>query len=198
MQKTGVIILAAGGSKRLGRAKQLLEFRDQSLLANIVKSTLDLIDVFPLVVTGSGKEVMEDLLMPFGILSVFNDDWESGMGTSIKTGLKKLTELNPDIDSCLFAVCDQPFVTTELLRKLISSFQQNEKGIVAAYYNGTLGTPALFDKRYFNELLLLKSDEGAKRLILRHTGDLTLIPFAEGSIDIDTQDDYLKLINAER
>ena len=69
------------------------------------------------------------------------------------------------------------------------------KGIVASFYAETLGTPVLFNKKYFNELLNLKGQEGAKKIINRFLDDTASIPFEKGYIDIDTEVDYNKLIS---
>ena len=88
-------------------------------------------------------------------------------------------------------LCDQPFVDAQLLRQLIPA--NSTKSITACAYNGAIGPPAFFDDYYFPELLLLKGNEGAKKLILKHRAHVITIPFLLGSVDIDTGEDFENL-----
>lgn len=93
------------------------------------------------------------------------------------------------------AVCDQPFVTSAVFENLISESKKTGKEIAASAYSETLGTPVLFHKKYFPELLALKGKEGAKKLIKKYAEDVVAVPFEKGNIDIDTEEDYNQLIS---
>ena len=95
-------------------------------------------------------------------------------------------------------VCDQPYVTSTLLHQLIAERIKTNKSIIACSYQDTLGTPVLFDKRYFEALCTLKGDEGAKKFILKNVKEVASISFDLGSIDIDTKDDYKQLLASEK
>ncbi|MFC4390826.1 nucleotidyltransferase family protein [Flavobacterium quisquiliarum] len=192
--KTGIIILAAGNSSRLGRPKQLLEYKESTLLKNTIFEALKVENVFVLVVTGANHETIEKELNFPEIRICLNTDWQNGMSSSIVKGLSELLNLNPDCEQCIFAVCDQPFVTSSIFENLIKEHQITQKGIVASAYSETLGTPVLFHKKYFKELLDLQGQEGAKKLIKKYAEDIASISFEKGSIDIDTEEDYNKLI----
>lgn len=191
---TGIIILAAGNSSRLGYPKQLLFYKDETLLQHIMAEASILPDVVVIVVTGANHELIEKDI-DFKVEIAFNSDWELGMSSSISTGLKKLLESYPEMEKCIFTVCDQPFVSHSIFENLIDKYQKTGKGIVASSYAETLGTPVLFNKKYFNELLNLKGQEGAKKIINRFLDDTASIPFEKGNIDIDTEVDYNKLIS---
>ena len=92
-------------------------------------------------------------------------------------------------------LADQPYVTTTLLDHLIATHQATGKRIVACTYGDSFGTPALFHKSIFPEFLQLKGDAGAKSIIQHHFNDAAFIPFPEGSIDVDTAEDYQQLIS---
>ena len=92
-------------------------------------------------------------------------------------------------------VCDQPFVDEQLLNNIAQTKSESGKGIVASSYKDTLGTPVLFNKTYFPELLALQGQEGAKKLIFKHKEDVAAVPFPLGYFDIDTAEDYNSLIN---
>jgi len=193
--KIGIIILAAGNSSRLGRPKQLLEYKESTLLKNTVSEALKVENSFVIVVTGSNHDLIEKELNLPEITFSFNSDWENGMSSSIVNGIKELLFLNPKCEQCVLAVCDQPFVSSLIFENLIKEHHTAQKGIVASAYSETLGTPVLFHKKYFQDLLELKGQEGAKKLIKKYAEDVVSVLFEKGNIDIDTEEDYFKLIS---
>ena len=193
--KIGIIILAAGNSSRLGRPKQLLEYKESTLLKNTVSEALKVENSFIIVVTGSNHDLIEKELNLTDITFAFNSEWENGMSSSIVKGISELLLLNPKCEKCILAVCDQPFVTHTVFENLITQANKTKKGIAASAYSETLGTPVLFHKKYFHELLELKGQEGAKKLIKKYTEDVVSVFFEKGNIDIDTEEDYFKLIS---
>ncbi|WP_394776101.1 NTP transferase domain-containing protein [Flavobacterium sp.] len=192
---TGIVILAAGNSSRLGQPKQLLSYKNTSLLKNTISQASLVQNAVIVVVTGANQELVEKEITTSKTTTIFNPGWESGMSSSISKGLTELLRLYPKIEKCIFAVCDQPFVTTTIFEDLISEHNKTNNGIVASTYSDTLGTPVLFHKKYFNELLELKGQEGAKKIINKFRDDTVSISFEKGNIDIDTEEDYLKLIS---
>ena len=198
MEKYGLVILAAGGSARMGSPKQLLKYKEQSLLNNIAHIAVELKNVIPLVVVGAKSELMIQDLSGIEIDIFVNKDWADGMSTSIKTGLAKIIDINPLIEACIFVVCDQPFVSLQLLQSLINKYEQAQKGIIACEYDGIIGTPVLLTKEYFTQLNLLTQEEGAKKIVKQNPNNLAIIKFINGEIDIDTKEDYKKLIDAFR
>ncbi|UPZ15001.1 nucleotidyltransferase family protein [Flavobacterium humidisoli] len=193
--KIGIIILAAGNSSRLGRPKQLLEYKESTLLKNTVSEALKVENSFVIVVTGSNHDLIEKKLHLSEITFSFNSDWENGMSSSIANGIKQLLLLNPKCEQCVLAVCDQPFVSSLIFENLIKEHHTAQKGIVASAYSETLGTPVLFHKKYFQDLLELKGQQGAKKLIRKYAEDVVSVLFEKGNIDIDTEEDYFKLIS---
>lgn len=192
---TGIIILAAGNSSRLGQPKQLLPYKHDTLLQHIIEEAAVLSNAVVIVVTGFNHELIAKKIDSSEIKTTFNPDWELGMSSSINKGLNKTLQLYPEIEKCIFAVCDQPFVSHFIFENLIDVYHKTKKGIIASSYAETLGTPVLFDKKYFSELLNLKGQEGAKKIINRFLEDTASVPFEKGEIDIDTEEDYNKLIS---
>ena len=125
---------------------------------------------------------------------VHNPEWEEGMASSIRHGLSYLTENLQNITSVIFMVCDQPFVSVELLHNLIVEQEKTLKSIVASYYSEIAGTPVLFDKSIFPELMELTGDIGARKIIARHKDNLAAVAFPLGNVDMDTAEDYRKLM----
>jgi molybdenum cofactor cytidylyltransferase len=216
MHNIGAVILAAGESSRLGQPKQLLQFRGKSLLRRAVDGANEAGCSPIVVVLGSGTQTavyahrrgwlasesgkhdqmsgsMEGQLMGSPARIVKNQNWRAGIGTSIRAGVQSLIDNNDDVTAIIVLACDQPFVDVGMIKQLIRIRKKTNKPIVAASYSGTLGIPALFDRSCFKELLALRSDRGAKPLILRDQERVATFQFPAGSVDIDTPADYEKL-----
>lgn len=191
---TDIVILAAGASTRLGRPKQLLPLQGKTLLQHAVQSALA-ITTQPVVVTGANADQLVAGLNNNQVQVVFNPEWQQGIASSIHCGLQALLNRTPAPDQVIFMVCDQPFVTAELLLELVNERQNTHKPMVASAYGGTLGIPALFDKSMFAQLLDLQGDTGAKKLIMEHPDDVAAVNFPEGDIDVDTEQEYEEVVN---
>lgn len=191
--KTGILILAAGNSSRLGQPKQLLQFNGKSLLSHVVSQALEITPAV-VVVTGSKNEEIEKEIHDLKAFVAENPNWQDGMGSSINSGLKKLLDNFPTIENVIISVCDQPFIEASVFLELISKQKDSQKSIVASAYSNTLGTPVLFTKKYFPDLITLSGNEGAKKLLNKFREDVAQINFEKGAIDIDTIEDYEQLI----
>lgn len=195
--KYGILILAAGNSTRMGQPKQLLAYQDSTLLLHAVDESTQLAESAVTVVTGASKGSVEEQLAGRDIRIVYNPDWETGMGSSIRAGITDFLETYSSIEAIMITVCDQPFLTRDILLSLIDGYLETDKGIIASAYEDTIGTPVLFSARYFIELMNLQGQEGAKKIIREHIDDVATKPFPRGGIDIDTQEDYRKLSSDE-
>ncbi len=147
-----------------------------------------------MVVTGASRKIVESELNTDHILIRYNGDWQTGMASSIKTGVSELLLLHPSLDALLITVCDQPFLNAGIMNSLIAEHTSTNKPIIASAYNDTAGTPALFSKKYFNALQELAGQEGAKKIIMNHPEDTASVNFPPGGIDIDTDEDYRNLL----
>lgn len=189
MSETGIVILAAGSSSRLGKPKQLLPLSNKVLVAHIADEALQA-GLKTAVVTGSYGSEVAQALAGKEVMIVQNECWEKGMGASISVGVAAILAEHGDLRNIITAVCDQPFVSAELFQTLKRKKRKGGKGIVACSYDDTLGTPVLFDAVYFNELQGLKGKEGAKKLLKEYADDVFPYSFEGGSFDIDTEEDY--------
>ena len=189
----GLILLAAGGSARLGRPKQLLAYRDVTLLQHSLQTATACTARPVVLVLGANAEALQKEIKEVNVDTVLNSAWQEGMASSIRCGLKAITERNPAVEGCLLMVCDQPYVTPELLNELIAIHQKTGKGIVACGYQDTFGPPVFFHQRFFQELLQLKGDTGARSIVREHPDMVDVIPFPEGTFDIDTEADYERI-----
>ncbi len=197
VENIGIIILAAGASKRLGKPKQLLVFQGETLLKRAVKTALASGCRPVIVVLGANGEILKPEIEAFNIEIAGNANWENGMGASIQAGVKKLLKICPDASGAILTVCDQPFVSADLISQLTKSFRATDAPIIACSYNETIGVPALFSHRLFPELIALKADNGAKKIIYKYKKNVIEIPFESGATDVDTEQDYLNLIDLE-
>jgi molybdenum cofactor cytidylyltransferase len=190
IRNCAVVILAAGQSSRLGQPKQLLKYQNKTLLQHAIDTAKQSSVRSIIVVLGSNAEVILNEIDRSDIQVVKNDDWESGMASTIRSGIQGL---QTNTDAAILMVCDQPFVTPDLLNSLIEKQKETSKSIIASQYGETIGTPALFYKQFFSELMVLKDDAGAKKIMLRYPDLVETVSFPQGGIDIDTIDDYKAL-----
>jgi molybdenum cofactor cytidylyltransferase len=192
---TGLVILAAGESGRLGQPKQNLLFQNKTLLQRAIETGLNSKCRPVIVVLGANAGVIDPSIQHETIKVIYNPDWNEGMASSIRTGIKEI-EKNKAIDSVLVMLCDQPFVDPALIHNILRKQQETGKAIIACSYKDTVGVPVLFGSSLFAELLLLKGHEGAKNILKNHPQDMATVLFDKGNVDIDTMGDYERLINS--
>jgi len=186
--KVGGLLLAAGGSTRFGSPKQLAEFEGKTLIRRAAEAVSRSGCSIVVVVLGAAADGLRRELSNIDLDTVENKDWQSGMSSSIKLGLSKLIELEPQLDALLITLMDQPKVTASHLAEFVSMFAELRPPLIAAEYSGTAGVPALFSRVFFNELLQLKGDQGA-RSIIRARSAVQTISLDEAAIDIDSVSD---------
>jgi CTP:molybdopterin cytidylyltransferase MocA len=184
------IILAAGSSSRLGSPKQAVEIGEETLLERTARVAAEAGADPILVVLGANSEVTSKLRFPEKTELVLNEEWQEGVASSIRAGMKKLQSLKPKADALFLLVCDQPAVTADHLKRMMK--QAREDYPVASSYAGTVGTPAIFPRGYFESLLALKGDVGARSLLRNPLHPPILVALERGDIDIDTIADLKK------
>ena len=183
-----VIILAAGKSERLGSPKQLLAYNGKTLLQHSIDEAKNMGSDHVVVVLGANEPVILQQINDPGIIVLDNNKWKEGMASSIRCGISHL--LDTEYESVIIMVCDQPYVNSALLKSIYQKYLETGNPIVASEYAGRPGTPALFHRSLFADLLLLKGDVGAKQIIQRKKQSVSLVGFPEGITDIDTREDY--------
>jgi len=189
---TAIIILAAGSSSRMGLPKQLLQFRGASLLRHAAERALGAHPAEVVAVLGFEADRIKHEIDDLPVRIVLNPLWNEGIASSIRRGLSSLP---PTVNAALMLLCDQPFVSTELLIRLITGCT-DERPITATGYEQTAGVPACFQRQLFPELNLLTGDHGAKRIIDKDPSRVTSIPFDAANTDIDTLEDYQKFLDS--
>ncbi|MFT3743995.1 MAG: nucleotidyltransferase family protein [Pyrinomonadaceae bacterium] len=183
--KIGGILLAAGASTRFGSPKQLAIYKGKSLIRRAAETLITSGCDPNVVVLGAEIEGSTKQLEGLRIDICVNENWQSGMSSSIKAGLQHLLHLDLDLDAVLITLCDQPRVTSDSHALLLAEFQSKSTPIVAARYNETIGVPALFSRELFDELANLEGDKGARNLI-RSRNDLVTVDIDAAATDIDS------------
>ncbi|MDQ0638647.1 molybdenum cofactor cytidylyltransferase [Pedobacter sp. W3I1] len=195
--KTGIIILAAGSSSRLGRPKQLLDYKGKTLLQTVINEALETNCKPVIVVLGANAEEIAAQHQNDQVSFVINESWGNGMASSIAAGLSAMIKNNSATESIIIAVADQIFVKMSNFNNLIEKQRETGKNIIASAYTETIGTPVLFKKDYFEALLSLEGAEGAKNILKQYPQDVETVVFERGGIDIDTETDYNNLISQQ-
>jgi molybdenum cofactor cytidylyltransferase len=185
------IVLAAGGSSRLGRPKQLLPWRGKPLVSTVAGTALSAGLSPVVVVIGSHGEEVKQALSDLPVSLVNNLQWEAGQSASVKAGLRVLPEM---VGGAVFLLADQPQIPDTLIRSLVETHAQTLSPIVAPQIDGRRGNPVLFDRDTFVDFLALEGDAGGRKLFSRH--QVTWVEWygRDLLLDVDTPEDYQKLL----
>jgi molybdenum cofactor cytidylyltransferase len=193
----GAVVLAAGSSSRMGSPKQTLQFRGESLLRRAALAALGAGCRPVIVVTGANAELSRGELDGLDVREVFNPHWETGMASSVRAGIEGLVRADADADAAVLMLCDQPHVNAEVISGLVAAYRAAGRPVVASAYGGSFGAPALFGRPLFAELARLEGAAGAKQVIKRHAAEAHFLPFRGGEVDVDTPDDFSRLITED-
>ncbi len=181
----GVVLLAAGGSSRLGRPKQLLPYLGRTLVEHAARTALASAAAEVVVVVGAEARAVREALRGLRVRIVENGDWASGMGGSIARGV---AALGSGTEAVVVALGDQPRITPSHLRTLAERVSE-DRPIVASSYDGVAGAPCAFGRSEFGRLEALKGDQGARDLIRSGGETVEVVEFAGANVDIDTPED---------
>jgi len=194
--RVACILLAAGGSRRMGRPKQLLPWRGTTLVAHAANAAAEAGCGRVFAVVGAAREEVSAALAGTGAECVVNADWEDGLSSSIRTGLcaaqAEEARSGAPWDGALVLLADQPHVSSASLGALVARFRAvaRARAIAASAYAGTLGPPAVFGRAHFPALCALEGDAGAKAVLAANEADVLAVPFEPGAVDVDTPADY--------
>jgi molybdenum cofactor cytidylyltransferase len=181
------VILAAGGSTRMGRPKLAIPVRGEPMIRRVARAALQSRCREVIVVLGADADTYRPLLDGLAVRVVVNPAPAEGMGTSLRTGIAAVAT---QARAAVVLLADQPMVTPEIIDRLIETAAVSGRRIVASAYHATTGPPVVFDRVYFGELAALEGDRGARTVVLRHPEDVAPLPLPDAlASDVDTAGD---------
>jgi molybdenum cofactor cytidylyltransferase len=181
------VVLAAGCSTRMGGPNKLLaELNGQRLVRIVTEQALASKAKDVIVVTGHQAELVEKALAGLNVTFVRNPDFAGGLASSVKAGISAVPA---HADGAVICLGDMPMISAGLIDHLIEGFAPDRGNLIAVpVSDGRRGNPVLWSRRFFNELMTLDGDIGARHLIAKHNEAVAEIP-VEGDgafLDIDT------------
>jgi molybdenum cofactor cytidylyltransferase len=190
--KVAAVVLAAGGSTRMGKPKQLLMVRGRPMLRRVSEAVCAIGMEQVVVVVGAHRDAVMKALDGLSVAVVVNEDWFCGLSSSLRAGIGAL---RPEIEAALVVLADQPALTPEFLSTLVDRYRATGAPIVAPVHEGQRGNPVLFDRALFPELMAVEGDRGGKQLLKRHEREVEQVETMDPAVlmDIDTWQDYERL-----
>jgi molybdenum cofactor cytidylyltransferase len=192
------VVLAAGRSSRMGRAKATLPLdATDTFLTRIVRTFLEAGVDDVVVVVGHEADAIVSSFSASGLPArfVFNQDYDRGQWSSLVAGLGVVDR--PGVSATLMTLVDVPLVTADTVRAVLACYRRTHAPVVRPTSGSRHGHPLLVDRSLFAELRAADPAEGAKPVIRAHAtaaGDIAIAD--EGAFrDIDTEEDYLRLIS---
>jgi molybdenum cofactor cytidylyltransferase len=186
-----VVVLAAGQSSRMGRAKQLVMVDGVSLVRRALQTALAADVQQVVLVTGAYQAEIAVEVAPLAVYPqltiAHNPRWAAGQAGSMQSGLAALA---PAVEAVIFLPVDQPFVPYTLLRRMAQQWRRGA-AIVAPSVDGELrGAPALFDRALWPELRQVTGDVGGRPVLRRHAATVQTLPVEPDWLrDLDTPED---------
>ncbi len=186
------VLLAAGFGKRFGdRPKVLARLGGIPLLERVLAAYAEA-GLDDLVLVAAPDLEVGEMAQRHGARLVRNYERQAGQSASVRAGLRALA---PSVAGAVFGVADQPFLTAEVIHRLVDEFKASEGAIVVPEYGGRVGNPLVFGRRYFEQLAQVEGDAGGRALIgAAAPGDVRRVAFADPmlGLDIDTPEDMAR------
>ena len=183
--KVWAVLLAAGQSRRMGPQNKLLaDFGGEPLVRRTAERLIESRAAGTVAVLGHESEAVSASLAGLHVRSIFNEDFATGLASSLKAGIRALP---PSVDAALVALADMPGVTTADIDRMIEAFcEAGGRAIVRATHNGKRGNPVILPRALFSEVEKLEGDTGARQIVesALEVIDVELGPAA--SLDVDT------------
>lgn len=187
----GIVLLAAGESRRYGDIKQLATIEGEPMVRRAARTALAT-GTTVVVVIGAHAESVQPTLDDLPVHLVHNPDWPEGMGSSLAVGIRALLSLQPAITGVLFCLADQPTISAPMLSRLLQRHREAPDRILATDQDTITGPPAVFPRDYFDTLMAWSGTRGAQALLQREAARVET--FAFGPIaDVDTPADLLRV-----
>jgi molybdenum cofactor cytidylyltransferase len=182
--------MAAGQASRFGSAKLLAEYRGESLVRRSLKLALQVTGQKTVLIVGGGWQRLFKDCGPLAPFIVHNENYESGMASSIACGTRAI---QPVADAVMILLADQPLITADHLLSMEQAWRASPSSIIATEFDQIAGPPVIFPATYFAALSALSGDAGARVVMQNNSDSVIKIPFADAAMDIDTPEDLQRL-----
>ena len=182
------VVLAAGSSSRMGRNKLLFDLNGEPLVRRAVRTAVEA-GLDPIVVVlGHEADSIRAALGALPCRYVMNPDHARGMNSSVCAGIAALP---PEVAAAVVLLADMPFVSAEMIGTLVERFRAGDALLVVSEYGGVNAPPMLYDRTLFAELAGVEGKGCGKRMLRRHPGEATIVPWPAAALtDLDVPDDY--------
>lgn len=183
--KVTTMVLAAGMSRRMGKTNKLLEpVRKKPMVAHVISAALNSASHNTIVITGHQQKEVKQVANCSDAEYLFNPDFATGMASSIVAGVTAAKTA----DAVLVLLGDMPEITSAMIDQLIETYQRSaDAAIIVSTCNGKRGNPLLWPSCYFEELMMLKGDTGAKQILSRHQANIVEVELGQAAaLDFDT------------
>lgn len=189
MKNIAVLVLAAGKSSRMNSIKQLEKINNKTLLDITLEKIKSLYSDAIYCVLGANADKIKHEIISENIEFIENKNFESGLSSSIISGIHYFNDKLLKFDGIFILLADQPAIESAYLESMIALFQKHKDVIVASNYGNKLGVPAIFPEKYFADLLSIKGDKGAKEFINQRKSEVLCPESTTNFFDIDTKED---------
>ncbi|PXY46780.1 hypothetical protein DMB68_06385 [Flavobacterium hydrophilum] len=177
----------------MGESKQLLPWRDSTLLGSVIENAFSAAADEIFVVLGAYRNEIQEKIDLSQTIILVNKNWQKGLGSSIALATAVIDEKYQDIDAVLFVLADQPFISHSHLNAIIELYNKEKEAIIITRKDDYRGVPVLFPRKFFSELILLSNDEGAKQIINSNKNQIREVVTHDDITDIDTLESYIAL-----
>ena len=186
------ILLAAGESRRMGRFKQLLKLGEKSFVEHCVDALLASRVDEVIVVTGHRDLDVRRTVGDRPVRFAYNADYLLGMASSVKCGVRCLSELTRGF---VLALVDQPQISSNVINRVIDTFEIEQALIVAPVYEGKNGHPILLDISLKDEILALDDQQGLREVVHAHRDAVARVEMSNSTVleDFDLPEDYERI-----
>ncbi|MGH8925862.1 MAG: nucleotidyltransferase family protein [Acidimicrobiia bacterium] len=183
------LVLAGGGSKRLGRPKQIEPWGEGTLLGHVLAEVAQGPFDHRFVVLGAATDRILDVVDFTDWVVVENLEWESGMASSLRVGLDALLRFTRS-DSVAIFLGDQPQIDHEVVNALLKARSRTKRQVIVPKYRYEWGNPVVVERPLWTRLMSLEGDAGAKPLLKAHPEWVEEVWFeARPPRDVDTDED---------
>lgn len=193
MRPPAILLLAAGGSSRMGRPKQFIPYQGRALILHTLDQLFAVKHSSLTVLLGAYEQEIREFVAPHypHLSCLSNPEWQEGMGSSLRRGVNNIQSHFPETGHLLLALADQPLILSHHYQALLQASAQNPDKIIAAAFGEWTGPPVLFPRKYFSLLAEAQGDQGARKWLRMLSGEVVKVALPEAAKDWDRPTDVI-------